>query len=541
MKFTTNVDRDVDMMLAKGAKELRYLNILSAIIVLYSSIIFSQVLLFNNKVYTLTNGYITEDQLKDIGFNIVKAERIYIIYNKKLIIGSSGDFIIDFEQYAQNAYTVSNGKLLVKIDSLIDVLKLQASNTILYDKPISINSISYTNDVIKIDTSAQLNKELLNISLLNNKLTIKLTPFDLPKNIPQGLNISKSNATLIISIPKDIEKYELSVTNQTIEIFLIPTSKKIDYIKRTETFAGRTFMVNYLILDPRFVDLVPVLPKNGIGHTAQLSSILSQNGLIHGINANYFDPATGMPIDIIISDGKVLSHRYGLRPMFIETTDDKVFIGKNYIDITVRIGEILLMVKSVNSKTVNEVSLYTDEYKIKIPKDISKNYIVVKNGKVTSVGYVEYVPSNSFVIAISNDIQKKYIPKISTGIDVSIELYTDNGYKIKNAVGAGPLLIQDKKIIQDSVEEKLRYGGGIPTTRASRTIIAIKDGKVHLITIEGTNGTGMNFDEAAQFLVSKGYESAMMLDGGGSTGMVYSGKIVTINSQRNISVALGVR
>jgi len=528
-------------MLANGTKKLRYLNILSAIILLYSSVIFSQVLLFNNKVYTLTNGYITEDQLKDIGFNIVKAERMYLIYNKKLIIGSSGDFIIDFEQYVPNAYTTSNGKLLVKIDSLINVLKLQTSNNIFFDKPVSINSISYTNDVIKIDTSAQLNKELLNISLLDNKFTIKLTPFDLPKNIPQGLNISKSNGTLIISIPKDVEKYELSITNQTIQIFLIPTSKKIDYIKRTEKFAGRTFTVNYLILDPRFVDLVPVLPKNGIGHTAQLSSILSQNGLIHGVNANYFDPTTGMPIDIIISGGKVLSHRYGLRPMFIETTDDKVFIGKNYIDITVRIGNTLLMVKSVNTKTVNEVSLYTDDYKIKITKDVSKNYIVVKNGKVTSVGYVEYVPSNSLVIAISNDIQKQYLPKISVGADVSVELYTDNGYKIKNAVGAGPLLIQDKKIIQDAAEEKLRYGGGIPTTRASRTIIAIKDGKVHLITIEGTNGTGMNFDETAQFLLSKGYESAMMLDGGGSTGMVYAGKLVTINSPRNIPVALGVR
>ncbi|HOJ94821.1 MAG TPA: phosphodiester glycosidase family protein, partial [Fervidobacterium nodosum] len=245
-------------MLANGTKKLRYLNILSAIILLYSSVIFSQVLLFNNKVYTLTNGYITEDQLKDIGFNIVKAERMYLIYNKKLIIGSSGDFIIDFEQYVPNAYTTSNGKLLVKIDSLINVLKLQTSNNIFFDKPVSINSISYTNDVIKIDTSAQLNKELLNISLLDNKFTIKLTPFDLPKNIPQGLNISKSNGTLIISIPKDVEKYELSITNQTIQIFLIPTSKKIDYIKRTEKFAGRTFTVNYLILDPRFVDLVPV-------------------------------------------------------------------------------------------------------------------------------------------------------------------------------------------------------------------------------------------------------------------------------------------
>jgi exopolysaccharide biosynthesis protein len=51
----------------------------------------------------------------------------------------------------------------------------------------------------------------------------------------------------------------------------------------------------------------------------------------------------------------------------------------------------------------------------------------------------------------------------------------------------------------------------------------------------------MNFDEAAQFLKSKGYESAMMLDGGSSTSMVYAGKYVTSGIPRNIPVALGVK
>ncbi|MFN3692358.1 MAG: phosphodiester glycosidase family protein, partial [Fervidobacterium sp.] len=74
-----------------------------------------------------------------------------------------------------------------------------------------------------------------------------------------------------------------------------------------------------------------------------------------------------------------------------------------------------------------------------------------------------------------------------------------------------------------------------------RTIVAIKDGKVHLITIQGLGGSGMNYDEAAKFLLSKGYESAMMLDGGSSTSMVYAGKYVTNGISRNIPVALGLK
>ncbi|MFN3329180.1 MAG: phosphodiester glycosidase family protein, partial [Fervidobacterium pennivorans] len=231
----------------------------------------------------------------------------------------------------------------------------------------------------------------------------------------------------------------------------------------------------------------------------------------------------------------------GLRPIFVQTTDNRVFISKNYIDITVRIGDVLLLVKGVNTRSPGEVNLYTDEFGLTIPKDTSKSYIVIKDGKVTSIGYVQYVQKNSIVIMISNETLKNYLSGNLIGKNVSIEIYTDNGFKIRNAVGAGPLLIQDGKIIPDANEEKLRYGGNIPTTRADRTIVAIKDGKVHLITIQGLGGSGMNYDEAAKFLLSKGYESAMMLDGGSSTSMVYAGKYVTNGISRNIPVALGLK
>ncbi|MGC8901804.1 MAG: phosphodiester glycosidase family protein [Fervidobacterium sp.] len=525
----------------------KFLKLISLIITLGSilvsaSVIFAQVLLINNKIYTLTNNNsVTEEQLRDIGFNIVKNERIYLIYNKKLIIGSGGDFLVDFEDYIQKAYTITNNKILVRVDALSKILKLSKFENIFYDKPGSIDSVSYDEDSIEISTSVPVSEEFIDVNYSNKTLTIKLTPFELPKNITQGLSVSKVNSTVIITLSKEIEKYALSISNKNITILLTPVVKKIEHIKRTETFAGRSFVVNYIIADPKYVDFTPLLPSKGIGSTATLLNILVQNGFLHGVNANYFDPATGMPIDIVIKNGRVISHRYGLRPMFIETYDDMVFIGKNYVDITTRIGDVLLLVKGVNTKSISEVNIYTEEYSLKIPKDISKMYLLVKNGKISSIGYVEYVPSNSMVIMISNELQKKYLPDLSVGMNVSIELYTDSGYKIKNAVGAGPLLLQNGAIISDASEEKLRYGGGIPTTRTDRTIIAIKDSKVHLITIEGTNGVGMNFDEVAQFLLSKGYQSAMMLDGGGSTSMVYNEKLVTKGTMRNIPVALGVK
>jgi len=509
--------------------------------IMLATISVAQIFLINNKILTPVNGYFSEDQLRDIGFNFVKNEKIYLIYNRKLIVGSDGDFLIDFEQYVPKAYTISGGKILVKQEIITDFLKLSKTGDIFFDKPISISSVNLSEDKITISTSSELTKELVNVTYSNGTLNIRITPADMPKSISNGISVSKQNGSVLLTLSKQLEDYHVTISNQSIVITLIPLVKKIEYVKRTESFAGRTFTVNYLIADPKYVSIVPLLPKKGIGSTATLNSILSENGVQHGVNANYFDPATGLPIDIVIANGRVLSHRYGLRPMFIQTTDNKVFIGKNYVDITVRIGEVLLLVKGVNTRALGEVNLYTQEYGLSIPRDVSKTYFVVKNNKISSEGYVQYVPSNSMVIMVSVEIKKKFLPGNVVGLPVSIELYTDNGYKIKNAVGAGPLLIQDGKIIPDANEEKLRYGGGIPTTRTDRTIIAIKDGKVHLITIQGLSGSGMNFDEAAQFLLLKGYESAMMLDGGGSTSMVYSNRYVTNGSPRNIPVALGLK
>ncbi|NPU89533.1 MAG: phosphodiester glycosidase family protein [Fervidobacterium sp.] len=524
-----------------NAKNSALLKTLSLFFLTLATFMAAQVFLINNNVFEPSNGYFTESQLRDMGFNIVKNERVYLIHNRKLIIGSDSDFLVDFQEYVPKAYTIVNGVVFVKADFISSFFKLSKMNDVYYDKPFSITFIDYTDDVLTIGTSVPAKKEFLSASLSNNTLSLKLSPAQCDLKTPAGVSVSRTNHTTIITVEKAVSSYNITYSENKIVVRIEPVIRKIEYTKRTEIFAGRTFTINYMIADPRHTNITPLLPAKGIGSMATLANILSYHGFSSGVNANYFDPATGLPIDIVISNGRVLSHRYGLRPMFIQTTDGRVFIKKAYVDITVRIGDVLLLVKGVNTTSLGEVNLYTSEFALKIPNDRTRTYVVVKDGKIASIGYISAVPSNSEVIMISNDVKNKFLPNLTVGQTVTVELYTDDGYQIKNAVGAGPLLLQDGNIIPDAAEEKLRYGGGIPTTRANRTIIAIKDGKVHLITIEGKNGVGMNFDEAAQFLKSKGYDSAMMLDGGSSTSMVYAGKYVTSGTPRNIPVALGVK
>ncbi|WP_448377122.1 phosphodiester glycosidase family protein, partial [Fervidobacterium sp.] len=528
-------------MEVRGVALVRKINAKYSIIILFSiiftaSLLNAQIFLINNKIYEPTNGYFDESQLREMGFSIVKSERIYLIHNKKLIIGSNGDFLIDFDSYFPKAYITTNGNIFVKQEFLIAFFKLIKIDDIYYDKPITVNSINYSNNILTITTSVQIRKELFKTSFVGNTLKISLSPAQYDFKTPNGVTISKSNDTINLELQTRIIDFTVQFSDNKIIIDIQPYTDRVIYEKRTEKFAGRTFTVNYIIVDPKQVNITPLIPSKGIGSTATLQTILNQNGYSAGINANYFDPATGLPIDIIISNGKILSHRYGLRPMFVQTTDNKVFIGKTYMDVTIRIGEVLLLVKGVNTTSLSEVNLYTEEFRLKIPNDFTKIYVVVKNGKIVSIGYPGTVPTNSQVIMLSKELVNRHLPNLAPGLSVSVEIFTDNGYSVKNAVGAGPLLLQNGEIIPDAAEEKLRYSGGIPTTRADRTIIAIKEGKVYFITIEGANGVGMNFDEAAQFLKSKGFESAMMLDGGGSTAMVYGGKYVTNGTPRSIPV-----
>lgn len=477
-----------------------------------------------------------------MGFNIVKNAKVYLVYNRKLIIGSQGDLIIDFEEVIPRAYTIANDVLLVRDFAVASILRLSKVGSNYFDKPAGITSVSVKDFEITLTSDTQLSKDMVGVSLESGRVTVTIQPaVSSLASIPSGVSVFSNNYVVRIVFTTEAVNFSYEVRGTQLRILLVPKEARVEYTRKSERFNGYTFTVNYLVADPRFVDFVPLLPTKGIGSTAPLLSILTQNGVQHGVNGNYFDPNSGLPIDIAIAGGKVLSHRYGLRPVFIETSDDKVFIRKAYFDITVRINDVLFLVKGVNTPGPSEVNLYTPEYGLPIPRDSTKAFIVIRNNRVSSIEYTNYVPKepDSYVVMMNKDLFNRFLSNLKPGAPFALDIQTDNNYRIKNAIGAGPLILQDGKVIPDAGEEKLRYGGGIPTVRTTRTLVAIKSDKVHLITIEG--GNGMHFDDVAKFLLERGYEAAMMLDGGGSTSMVYNGRYVTSLTPRNIPIALGLR
>ncbi len=518
---------------------------LTIFLLFFNAVVYAQYIYYSGQLYALKDNFVSEEDLIRMGFFVAKNGRVYLVKDRNLVTGKNGDFLVNFEKYYPNSYKIVNDTLFVSIDFLSAFLNLKKSGNFYFDNPITFQSLEFKDNTLKIQIPDFVPKENVVVEIVNNKLILTLLGCSVKpenaKKLPSDFHLHQNDLSVSFTFPEKYQEYSLSVDKGKIVFVLIPKTEGVSWIKKTETLSGRTFTVNYIVVNPKVVNMTPLLPSEGIGSRATLKSILDSNKVYHGVNANYFDPATGLPIDLIIANGKILSHRYGLRPVFVQTANGDVFIRKAYFDLTLTINGVLFMVKGVNTSAISEVNVYTDEYGLRIPNDTKKDYFVFKKDQITSVGYVSSVPNDSYVVMISKELIKNFLGSLKVGMKVSFEVQPDGNYVIKNAVGAGPLLLQDGKPIPDANEEKLRYGGGIPTTRTSRTIIAIKSGFVHLITIEGVNGSGMNYDEVVEFLQSKGYDSAMMLDGGGSTAMVYNGKYVTSLSPRDIPVALGLR
>ena len=95
------------------------------------------------------------------------------------------------------------------------------------------------------------------------------------------------------------------------------------------------------------------------------------------------------------------------------------------------------------------------------------------------------------------------------------------------AVSGAGLLRWHGRTITDWTDEKI--AAGFDTTRHPRTVIGEGGGAIWLITVDGRQpeiSLGMSFTELQRLASRLGLDSALNLDGGGSTTMVVGGRIV---------------
>lgn len=200
------------------------------------------------------------------------------------------------------------------------------------------------------------------------------------------------------------------------------------------------------------------------------------------VNCTYFSFATNQNLSVVVRDGRMLA--YNVNSLRGTGNDSMVYyyITRSAIGID-------------RQRRADVAWLFTDSTR-RWPYAFEDRPIVAKGS--------DTVPS----IYSLNDIEWKW-------------------WKMRTAVGGGPVLIHDGKIFISDAQEQLYPGEGREGEHLPRTAMGYtRDGRLIVLTIEGRSpdAAGITLQEEAEILHELGCYEALNLDGGGSSCMLINGK-----------------
>ncbi len=249
------------------------------------------------------------------------------------------------------------------------------------------------------------------------------------------------------------------------------------------------------------------------------------------INAAFFDMSTGVPYGMVVSDG-ILRTGGNVNTVGI-LKDGSMMIGQP--DLTIKLawegGEADLSYNKALSRS-NGYCLYSRDYDNKTKHSLSAYNLILSaeegqlktNSTITaSVTAIEAdtkdcaIPENGFVLALAMETDyssaMEQVKAFQVGqkftITVSVEEPWEN---VAYAVGGGDLLVENGRA-------KSSFDLDSAKRAAARTALGIKgNGEVVCYTADkGTLSEGLTLSQLADRMEELGCETAINLDGGGST------------------------
>ena len=316
------------------------------------------------------------------------------------------------------------------------------------------------------------------------------------------------------------------------------------------------------------------LARGRIGAIERTSSIAARHSAAGAINASFFDPE-GVPLGMVMIDGKLLAEPI-LRRSVIGITEDGHILWDNpsfKAKITLvnpadpsTQHEIPLHGVNRKRRSRKETIIYTKEYVLTTPQDVSVKEITVVGGQVVflSSGGKTTIPQTAggFVISLRKKAtlteKTAFFDEIKLGDGATVDLNLKDGWEnVAQAIGGGPRLVKDGEIIranhnlsaqgsESSGGEDEGFQKDVSQSLAPRSAIGITtDGEILLVVVDGRriSSRGISLEGLAELMLELGAVEAMNLDGGGSSTMVYEGRVVNRPSdgfERPVSVALVV-
>ncbi|ABE04904.1 phosphodiester glycosidase family protein [Rickettsia bellii] len=332
-------------------------------------------------------------------------------------------------------------------------------------------------------------------------------------------------------------------------------------------------IIHILTIDPKRFNLKLVKAHNQVIGRETVEEIALRTNAIAAINAGFFEIAgsdDGRPSLTLMVDGKLFSLRKQMQSLLI-LDQDNIQITKNSAKISVKIGDKLIIPGQVNYfSNPKDITLYNDVWaSTTLTPYTNKEILIDENFIVTGISKHgdNPIPSKGFVLSFPSSIA---LPSIKTGDSVKLNLeFLDKDEKpmtfskTASMVTGIPMLVQASQSVVDKSDNKesshARTAIGIRSDGVIVIVVAehvykqhIKDLKLAQVRSilkkeKGINiekltiaealkilekqfvddqTTGLTKAELADYMISLGCESAINLDGGGSSTLFINGKVV---------------
>ncbi len=286
-----------------------------------------------------------------------------------------------------------------------------------------------------------------------------------------------------------------------------PLPASVHVYKTTDSLDGKPFIAYYAKAKLKDKDLNFTVDTSKNRRLTPLQFFARNDQPILVVNCTFFSYETNRSLNIVEKDGKMLAFNTHTIPMR----------GKDTFQYKHPLGSAIGIDKRRNADVA---WLYADS-SMQVPYALQ---IPVRALKDSSLIFTE---ENAF---------KYFTPSIEPYQGLPYGSFLRK-WKMRTAVGGGPVLVQDGKI-KITNEEEVKFVGKAINDKHPRTCMGYtKDGYLIVMVIQGRFpgiAEGATLEQEARLMIDLGCEEALNLDGGGSSCMLINGKETIKPSEKGV-------
>ncbi|NCR36143.1 MAG: phosphodiester glycosidase family protein [Microcystis aeruginosa S11-01] len=295
------------------------------------------------------------------------------------------------------------------------------------------------------------------------------------------------------------------------------------------------FPVTWLEIDPKNpqITIKPITANStSMRGTNPLITINSESNAVAMINGGFFNRNNQLPLGAIRVDGKWLSGPILNRGAIAWDNRGKIRIDRLSLEETLitATGQRFPLTQLNSAFLTAGCSRYTRDWGSNYhPLTERETGLVVQGDRITEKlnnlspqDSIELPENGYLVICRKTDINLNIGERVNLD---SVTLPRDFA-NYPQILGAGPLLLQNGRIVLDGNAEK--FSPAFQNQQASRSAIAVsREGKILLVAIHNrVGGRGATLGELARILLLMAAKDGLNLDGGSSTGIALAGYLL---------------